>query len=115
MKTKARQKSKAGRTNRRGAGPKEAPYRSQADRRAEGKKLRDAVPCAEQGGREPPKDRSDPVKIVLAANAGRLQDLVPIRHGRMSASPFAFYRGTAAIMAADLAHTQLRHPGASLW
>ena len=42
---------------------------------------------------------------MLAQNEGRLLDLVPIRHGRMSQSPFAFYRGTAAIMAADLAHT----------
>jgi uncharacterized protein (DUF2252 family) len=42
---------------------------------------------------------------VLAQNEGRLLDLVPIRHGRMMQSPFAFYRGSAAIMAADLAHT----------
>ena len=85
--------------------PSEAPYRSQAERRAEGKALRDVVPRAEHSGWKPPKDRVDPVEIVLAANKGRLQDLLPIRHGRMLQSPFAFYRGTAAIMAADLAHT----------
>jgi uncharacterized protein (DUF2252 family) len=43
--------------------------------------------------------------MVLAQNEGRLHELLPIRHGRMLQSPFAFYRGTAAIMAADLAHT----------
>ena len=43
--------------------------------------------------------------LVLAAEAGRIERLLPIRHGRMVASPFAFYRGAAAIMAADLATT----------
>ena len=88
-----------------GAAPSPAPYRSPAERRAEGKKLRDAVPRAEHSGWKPPKDRRDPVEVVLAQDEGRLQELVPIRHGRMLQSPFAFYRGTAAIMAADLAHT----------
>ena len=88
-----------------GNAPSEAPYRSQAERRAEGKALRDAVPRAEHSGWNPPKDRPDPVEMVLAQNEGRVLDLVPIRHGRMSQSAFAFYRGTAAIMAADLAHT----------
>jgi uncharacterized protein (DUF2252 family) len=85
--------------------PSEGTYRSQAERRAEGKALRDAVPRAEHSGWKPPKERKDPVEMVLAQNEGRLPDLVPIRHGRMSQSPFAFYRGSAAIMAADLAHT----------
>jgi uncharacterized protein (DUF2252 family) len=85
--------------------PSEEPYRSQAERRAEGRTLREAVPRADHGGWKPPKDRRDPVDIVLASNEGRLQNLVPIRHGRMMQSPFAFYRGTAAIMAADLART----------
>jgi uncharacterized protein (DUF2252 family) len=88
-----------------GTASREAPYRSPAERRAEGKALRDAVPRAEHGGWKPPKERRDPVEIVLAANEGRLPELLPIRHGRMSQSPFAFYRGSAAIMAADLAHT----------
>lgn len=83
----------------------EVPYRSPAERRAEGKKLRDAVPRADHGGWNPPKERRDPVELVLAQNEGRQQNLVPIRHGRMLQSPFAFYRGSAAIMAADLAHT----------
>jgi uncharacterized protein (DUF2252 family) len=83
----------------------EEPYRSQAKRRSEGKALRDAVPRADHSGWKPAKDRRDPVELVLTQNEGRLLDLVPIRHGRMMQSPFAFYRGTAAIMAADLVHT----------
>lgn len=85
--------------------PTEVPYRSAAERRADGKMLRDAVPRAQHSGWNPPKERRDPVELVLAQNEGRLLNLVPIRHGRMMQSPFAFYRGTAAVMAADLAHT----------
>jgi uncharacterized protein (DUF2252 family) len=81
------------------------PYRSPAERRGDGKTLRDAVPRADQSGWHPPRDRRDPVEIVLAQNEDRVPELVPIRHGRMMQSPFAFYRGTAAIMAADLALT----------
>ena len=51
----------------------------------------------------PAPDRADPVSVLTAQDASREPDLVPIRHGRMSASPFAFFRGGAAIMAADLA------------
>ena len=83
----------------------EEPYRSQAERRAEGRTLRDAVPRADHSGWQSPKDRRDPVDIVLAGNESRLLELVPVRHGRMLQSPFAFFRGTAAVMAADLAHT----------
>ncbi|MGC2407986.1 MAG: DUF2252 domain-containing protein [Candidatus Cybelea sp.] len=49
--------------------------------------------------------KRDPLAILRAADANRLPELVPIRYGRMLASPFAFYRGSAGIMAADLAHT----------
>jgi uncharacterized protein (DUF2252 family) len=105
MKTKAKRALPVDGTNRHGTAPSDAPYRSQAERRAEGRALREAVPRAEHSGWTPPKERRDPVEIVLAANEGRLPELLPIRHGRMSQSPFAFYRGSAAIMAADLAHT----------
>jgi uncharacterized protein (DUF2252 family) len=83
----------------------EDPYRTAAERRAEGKALRDTVPREEHGGWKPPKDRRDPIELVLESNEGRMPDLVPIRHGRMLQSPFAFYRGSAALMAGDLAHT----------
>ncbi len=52
-----------------------------------------------------PSGRPDPVGILLDQDQGRLQELVPIRHGRMRVTPFTFYRGAAAIMAADLSRT----------
>ena len=50
-------------------------------------------------------DRRDPLDILRAQDASRLADLVPVRHERMSATPFTFFRGAAAVMAADLAAT----------
>ena len=78
----------------------EEQYRTAGERRAEGKALREAVPREAHGGWKAPKGRRDPVELVLESNEGRMPDLVPIRHGRMLQSPFAFYRGTAALMAA---------------
>ena len=80
-------------------------YRTASERRAEGKALRENVPRETHAGWKPPKDRRDPVELLLETNEGRLPELVPIRHGRMVSSPFAFFRGSAAQMAADLAHT----------
>ncbi len=51
------------------------------------------------------KDRDDPIEILIASSEGRIEQLVPIRYGRMVSSPFAFFRGAASIMAADLAST----------
>ncbi len=53
----------------------------------------------------PPQDRPDPVAALEEQAKARVPDLVPIRHGRMAASPFAYFRGAAAVMAWDLAHT----------
>ena len=88
-----------------GAPQARSAYLSADERAAKGKALRDAVPRASQAGWTPPKGRRDPVELTLASNEGRMVQLLPIRHGRMSASPFAFYRGSAALMAADLATT----------
>jgi len=77
------------------------------ERRAHGKTLRDAVPRDAQGGWKAPKKRRDPLELLVESNVGRLPELVPIRFGRMLQSPFAFYRGSAAIMAADLATTPI--------
>src|SRR5271166_3219173 len=85
--------------------PPEDQYRTAGERRTEGKALREAVPREDHGGWKAPKGRRDPVELVLESNEGRMPELVPIRHGRMLQSPFAFYRGTAGLMAADLAHT----------
>ena len=80
-------------------------YRSADQRRVAGKALRDSVAREAHSGWKAPKDRRDPVELLIESNQGRLQQLVPIRHGRMTQSPFAFFRGSAALMAADLART----------
>src|SRR5437763_8699711 len=53
----------------------------------------------------PPADRPDPVDILEEQGKGRVPDLIPVRYGRMAASPFSYFRGAAAPMAWDLAHT----------
>lgn len=69
-----------------------------------GRELRKRAPRSSHGEWEPAAGR-DPLAILLAQGDSRVPDLLPIRYGRMSASPFAFFRGGAAIMAADLAAT----------
>jgi uncharacterized protein (DUF2252 family) len=76
-----------------------------AARIAAGKALRERCPRQQQGQWQPPANRADPVDLLIENSRGRLENLIPIRNGRMMASPFAFYRGAAAIMACDLAHT----------
>jgi uncharacterized protein (DUF2252 family) len=76
------------------------------ERRAAGRALREKVPRESHAElRGGAGRRHDPIDILVASNLGRLPDLVPIRHGRMLTSPFAFLRGSAAVMAADLSHT----------
>ncbi len=75
------------------------------DRDALGKQARDRAPLEAHAGWQPPPGRPDPVALLEAQNATREPDLVPVRHGRMMASAFTFFRGSAAIMAADLATT----------
>ena len=67
-----------------------------------GKELRKKFPRIAQGQYKPAPDRADPVSILEEQAKTRLPDLVPIRYARMLTSPFAFLRGAAAIMAADL-------------
>jgi uncharacterized protein (DUF2252 family) len=74
-----------------------------SERQKRGKKLRHKVTRVAQSKWSPKKGRSDPVAIILAANSNRLRDLVPIKMGRMTVGPFAFFRGAAPLMAADLA------------
>jgi uncharacterized protein (DUF2252 family) len=75
-----------------------------ADRAAAGRQCRETVPRASHGNWAPPPDRPDPVPALLAANAGRVAELLPVKWDRMAASPFAFFRGAAPLMAADLSH-----------
>jgi uncharacterized protein (DUF2252 family) len=78
---------------------------SVAERAAAGKSARKGAPRSSHGAWEPAPDRLDPVEILERQAKSRLPELVPIRYGRMLTSPFAFYRGSAAVMAADLAPT----------
>src|SRR4051794_37230884 len=74
-----------------------------AERSTTGQMARAAAPRQSHGDWSPATDRLDPISILEGQATTRLQDLVPIRYGRMAASAFAFYRGAAAVMAADLA------------
>src|SRR5213595_712688 len=70
------------------------------DRIARGKDARVQTPRESHAEFHP--GRRDPVELLEQQAANRVPELVPIRYGRMLASPFTFYRGAAAIMAADL-------------
>ena len=80
-----------------------APPASRADRTAAGVKIRGSAPPTVLGSWSPPPDRADPIALLEEQGTTRLPDLVPVRYGRMSVSPFTFYRGAALPMAADLA------------
>src|SRR5215475_452592 len=73
--------------------------------RRRGREMREAAARESHAQWEPPADRPDPVDILEEQAKTRVPDLVPIRYGRMIASPFAYFRGAAAPMAWDLAHT----------
>jgi uncharacterized protein (DUF2252 family) len=75
------------------------------ERAAAGRAARSVARRSAHAAWAPPANRQDPVAVIEAQDARRVPDLVPIRHGRMAASPFTFYRGAAAVMAADLATT----------
>ncbi len=72
---------------------------------ARGRAARQEAPRSEHGRWEAAPGRPDPVALLDEQAATRVPELVPIRYGRMLVSPFTFYRGAAAIMAADLAAT----------
>ena len=86
------------------------PYRTLPERVARGLAWRESAPLEAHADYALGRRRKNPVGILRAQDGVRVQDLIPIRYGRMSASPFAFYRGSAAIMAYDLA-SQHRTPG----
>jgi hypothetical protein len=76
-----------------------------SERVTRGKVARAAVPRSSHAVFDPGPDRPDPVALLERQAQTRVPELVPIRYGRMLVSPFTFYRGAAAIMAADLAAT----------
>ena len=77
---------------------------SRAERLKLGRSLREQVPRSSLGEWKPPADRPDPVEQIKHSHEGRLDWLIPIRVGRMVASPYGFLRGTAIVMAEDVAH-----------
>ncbi|HEY2205107.1 MAG TPA: DUF2252 domain-containing protein [Pseudonocardia sp.] len=76
---------------------------SRAERYRLGKALRKRVPRSALGTWEPPADRPDPVEQIIESHRGRVDRLVPVRVARMAASPYGFLRGSAVVMAADVA------------
>lgn len=82
-----------------------------AERRQAGQALRKVVPRSLHASWKPPHSRRDPVQTLIDNDRHLLSHLLPIRYGRMRASPFTFMRGTASVMAADLAET----PTSGLW
>jgi uncharacterized protein (DUF2252 family) len=87
-----------------GGGRTPRPWVSEAERAESGKAARKRVPRVRHATFEPARGR-DPIAILEAQEADRLPDLVPLRHERMAESAFAYYRGTPAVMAFDLALT----------
>jgi len=85
-----------------------------AERKATGKEAWGRTPPSSHSGWLRATDRPDPVALLEEQNATREPDLVPVRHGRMMASPFTFYRGAAKIMAADLKDTPTAGLGVQL-
>ncbi|MGE0578870.1 MAG: DUF2252 domain-containing protein [Reyranella sp.] len=84
-----------------------APRPSVEDRLAAGKALRERVPRNAHARYKASSNRPDPVATLEKQNETRVQKLVPVRYTRMLASPFAFLRGSAAVMAADLSATPI--------
>jgi len=76
-----------------------------SERAVEGRAARSQARRSSHAAWEEPEGRADPVAILERQARSRVPELVPIRYGRMAASPFAFFRGAAAVMAADLATT----------
>jgi uncharacterized protein (DUF2252 family) len=79
--------------------------RTLEERRKVGLSMRQRVPRSAQAEWTPPADRADPVAILIEQGKGRIQELLPVRYARMKVDPFAFLRGAAAVMAADLERT----------
>jgi uncharacterized protein (DUF2252 family) len=88
-----------------GAVPSQTHTLPHDERVARGRALRDRGPRKSHAAWSAPAGRRDPIEILIEQGADRLQNLLPLRYARMKASPFAFLRGSAAIMAADLADT----------
>ncbi|GGU66002.1 hypothetical protein GCM10009504_23810 [Pseudomonas laurentiana] len=99
-------KSSTKRTAKRSAAPVFEPtFRSRRERLRLGESLREKVPLSSHAEWKPPRKHRDPIDILEVSNRYRLPSLVPIRYGRMLRSAFTFLRGSAGLMAHDLAIT----------
>src|SRR5579864_1964612 len=78
---------------------------SAVERMSAGKALRKKVPRSSHADWAVAANRPDPIAVLRNSDRGRLPELLPIRYGRMRQSPFAFFRGSAAVMAWDLSKT----------
>jgi uncharacterized protein (DUF2252 family) len=83
---------------------KAVPHFTPEEHAARGRAARQELPRSAHGAWEPAPQRRDPVELLEEQAQTRLPELAPIRYGRMLSSPFAFFRGGAYLMAADLAH-----------
>lgn len=83
----------------------ESVFRSRKERLSAGERLSESLPHALHGEWKPPRKHRDPIELLEESNRYRLPNLVPVRYGRMMRSPFAFLRGSAGLMAHDLATT----------
>jgi uncharacterized protein (DUF2252 family) len=81
----------------------DAPVVPPTERRERGRQQRTVAPRSAHAAWEPAADRPDPVEILVESSRTRDQELLPLRYERMAASPFAFLRGSALVMAHDLA------------
>ncbi len=104
---KTKPTTSSSRSERKGSKPivADSPSGSRAEHYAAGKALRESCPRDAHAAWKAPKDRPNAVELILAAEKGRVPDLLPLRHGRMVRSAFTFYRGAALTMATDLAGT----------
>ncbi|POA76002.1 DUF2252 domain-containing protein [Pseudomonas sp. DP16D-R1] len=80
-------------------------FHSRKERLFEGEQIRERVPHASHAVWKPPRKHRDPIELLEISNRYRLPNLVPVRYGRMLRSPFTFLRGSAGLMAHDLATT----------
>jgi uncharacterized protein (DUF2252 family) len=85
--------------------PKKVDHLTVEERTARGKAARGEVARGALADWSPPPTRRDPIDVLEEQAKTRVPELVPIRYGRMLVSPFTFYRGAAALMAADLAES----------
>ncbi|MFM7312958.1 MAG: DUF2252 domain-containing protein [Cyanobium sp.] len=86
-------------------GASQAAFLTREERLQAGKRLRRSQPREAHGSWRTPPERRDPIAVLEESNHDRLHALIPIRYGRMLRSPFTFLRGSAALMAHDLAST----------